>query len=436
MEDYKNSHLALFVDYLYDNIRYGSSLKRSELKKLFQHFSLNENEQILAYEELQGLEIKILDEKPTFEQKFLELLFLVSKDKKISKIDLENWFIRESVKSEILKNRFRDTLRDQEIEIIEKADDQSKTIDDENFDFLNDIDFDDLDLEDLDDELSSEKFKQEMSRLANVPDKKYNLYYLQQLDSCKGNQENDVMTNLVKANKRLVWKIVKKYKHFSKPGCSEEDMYQLGMMGLIKAAERFDLSLGNQFSTYAIWWIRQSITRGIADLSLTIRVPVHMTERIRKMERIENEYFDQNFKNPNDTTLAELMGLSIEDIENCKIYKKTTGLTSLEVPIGDDESSKLGEFIPDDSLNPEDFVMIESRNEVIEESLDSILNWREKEVVIRRFGLNGHHTQTLEEIGELFGLTRERIRQIEQKALRKLSNERNIKRFEDFRYES
>ncbi|WP_215492726.1 RNA polymerase sigma factor RpoD [Fenollaria sporofastidiosus] len=345
---------------------------------------------------------------------------------------------------------FYDALDAAQVSIIDTKDEDEEIDLDENFDVDKDDDDDDeedIDLEELrsfeeelskDDklELAKEKGKNKIV-ITDDPVRMYLkeigriplLTFEEEVKLAKKIEEGDesAKDKLAEANLRLVVSIAKRYVG---RGMQFLDLIQEGNMGLIKAVDKFEHKKGFKFSTYATWWIRQAITRAIADQARTIRIPVHMVETINKLVRAQRQLVQELGRDPLPEEVAELMNMDVEKVR--EVQKIAQEPVSLETPIGEEEDSHLGDFIPDEEiLSPSDA----ATNTMLREQLISVLDTltdRERKVLALRFGLDDGRTRTLEEVGQAFDVTRERIRQIEAKALRKLKHPSRSKKLRDF----
>lgn len=301
-------------------------------------------------------------------------------------------------------------------------------MDDEESDETDDLDFDvDLSVDDIHDDKKVYTPDYQMSQEVKTSDNVKNylsaigeyplLSHDQEVALGKRIQQGDkkAKDELINANLRLVVSIAKRYRG---RGLALMDLIQEGNIGLERAAEKYNPDMGFKFSTYATWWIKQAMTRAIADSGRTIRIPVHMFENINKAKKVQRDLAQKLSREPTEKELATALGVSEEKVR--KLLDLSLEPTSLETPVGDEEDSSLGGFISDDNtISPTQFTDNEALKDEMDEALKR-LDPREEQVIRMRFGLDGQNPQTLEEVGKEFNVTRERIRQIEAKALRKL----------------
>ena len=350
---------------------------------------------------------------------------------------------------DIAKNVDEAAQKAQENEELEKEQDEFGDIDSipDDVDILSaeppvlDLDFDEPTMDELAlEELDAENLDDDISNMDAIslddPVKVY-LKEIGRVPLLSGNEEIDLALRiregdtaakkrLTEANLRLVVSIAKKYvgrgMHFL-------DLIQEGNVGLIKAVEKFDHTKGFKFSTYATWWIRQAITRAIADQARTIRIPVHMVETINRLKKVQSQLLHENGQEPTEELIAERMELSVDRVR--EIMRVAQEPVSMETPIGPEEDSRLMDFIRDeDAMAPDDAALKTITNEDIDSVLHT-LTAREESVIRLRFGLQDGRCHTLEEVGSEFNVTRERIRQIEAKALRKLRHPVRSNKFKD-----
>ncbi len=371
-------------------------------------------------------------EKDNFIEKLKKLVELgKSKNNTLDINDINDFFTGVTLSEEQLENIYN-YLENQNIDVLRVMTDEPtpmETILEEEDDFIigeeeeEEIDLDAIDL--LDGIGTEDPVRMYLKEIGTVP----LLTAEEELELAKRKAEGDVEAKerLIEANLRLVVSIAKRY---TGRGMSFLDLVQEGNLGLIKGVEKFDYTKGYKLSTYATWWIRQSVTRALADQARTIRVPVHMVETINKMSKMQRKLTLELGYEPSVAELAAALDMSEEKV--MEIMQIAREPASLETPIGEEDDSNLGDFVADsNAVTPEGNVESVMLREHIDVLLDDLKD-REKQVVILRFGLEDGHPRTLEEVGKEFNVTRERIRQIEAKALRKLRNPVRSKRIRDF----
>ena len=373
-------------------------------------------------------------EKSTFLEKLKKLVELAKgKHNALDVTEINNFFTGDDLSTEQMEQIYS-YLENHGIDVIPVIDDNLLAEDplllddDDDERFMKDSDEDDIDLDAIDllEGIGTEDpVRMYLKEIGTVP----LLSADEEMELAKKKAEGDEQAKerLIEANLRLVVSIAKRY---TGRGMSFLDLVQEGNLGLIKGVEKFDYTKGYKLSTYATWWIRQSVTRALADQARTIRVPVHMVETINKMSKMQRKLTLELGYGPSVAELSEALGMSEDKVMEIMQIAREPG--SLETPIGEEDDSNLGDFVADGNVvTPEGNV----ESVMLREHIDALLRdlkERERQVIILRFGLEDGHPRTLEEVGKAFNVTRERIRQIEAKALRKLRNPVRSKRIRDF----
>ena len=372
-------------------------------------------------------------EKEVFLDKLKKLVALgKSKQNALDATEINDFFAGDNLGPEQMDEIYN-YLEHSNIDVVPVIDDamladDSMLLDDLDDDYREDKDGEDIDLDAIDllEGIGTEDpVRMYLKEIGTVPF----LSADEELRLAKRKAEGDesAKERLIEANLRLVVSIAKRY---TGRGMSFLDLVQEGNLGLIKGVEKFDYTKGYKLSTYATWWIRQSVTRALADQARTIRVPVHMVETINKMSKMQRKLTLELGYEPSVTELAEALEMSEDKV--MEIMQIAREPASLETPIGEEDDSNLGDFVADsNAVTPEGNV----ESVMLREHIDALLGdlkERERQVIVLRFGLEDGHPRTLEEVGKEFNVTRERIRQIEAKALRKLRNPVRSKRIRDF----
>lgn len=363
------------------------------------------------------------DDLKMYMDKIRELIMQGRKNGYVTQKDIEKFIPIEFWNTDVLENVF-DNLMELGIEVIEESDSRSKGASATGAAAGEAHVYAD-ELGKLDDIPLTDPVRMYLREIGKVP----LLTAPQEVELAKRVEAGEAVAKqkIIDANLRLVVSIAKKY---IGRGMLFLDLIQEGNLGLIRAVEKFDYRKGFKFSTYATWWIRQAITRAIADQARTIRIPVHMVETINKMVRVSRQLVQRLGREPTDEEISAEMEIESGKVEEIRRIAQLP--VSLETPIGEEEDSQLGDFIEDRDLpSPEESASSNLLHEQIEDMLDALSD-REREVLRYRFGLEDGRSYTLEEVGRRFGVTRERIRQIEAKALRKLRHPSRSKKLRDF----
>ena len=373
------------------------------------------------------------DNKLKFNQRLKELLELAKKNKNVLEYQEINDFFKDFQLDEKLISNIYDVLDKNDVDYLRDTRNEEEDLDEidlgDEIDVEDEIDADG-EIEDIDYSIPEgvsleDPVRIYLKEIGKVP----LLTADEEVILAKRIEEGDeyARKRLSEANLRLVVSIAKRYVG---RGLSFLDLIQEGNLGLIKAVEKFDYKKGFKFSTYATWWIRQAITRSIADQARTIRIPVHMVENINKLIRTQRLLLQRLGREPFPEEIAEEMDISVERVR--EIQKISQEPVSLETPIGEEDDSHLGDFVQDENVQePEDAASFVLLREQLLEAMDTLTE-REQRVVSLRFGLDDGKTRTLEEVGKEFKVTRERIRQIEAKALRKLRHPSRSRKLKDY----
>ena len=359
-----------------------------------------------------------------FQAKLQELLALAKKKKNMLEYQEINDHFKDFALSPEQIDKILDFLEANHVDVLRITDDDDDILIDDD-DVENDVEVDKIDLSVPDGVSIEDPVRMYLKEIGKVP----LLTAEEEIELAKrmelGDQE--AKKRLAEANLRLVVSIAKRYVG---RGMLFLDLIQEGNLGLIKAVEKFDYRKGYKFSTYATWWIRQAITRAIADQARTIRIPVHMVETINKLIRVSRQLLQELGREPTPEEIAEEMNMPVERVR--EILKISQEPVSLETPIGEEEDSHLGDFIQDDNVPvPADAAAFTLLKEPLVEVLSTLTD-REQKVLRLRFGLDDGRARTLEEVGKEFNVTRERIRQIEAKALRKLRHPSRSRKLKDY----
>lgn len=380
-------------------------------------------------EEEQAAELKALESAAEFEEKLNQLLLLAKKKRNVlENQEVLDFFVGENLDSDKL-DQIYDFLESNKVDVLqiggEELDLDEDLFIEEDIEDEEEIDMESIDLSVPEGISVEDPVRMYLKEIGKVP----LLSSEDEIELAKRIElgDDDAKQRLTEANLRLVVSIAKRYVG---RGMQFLDLIQEGNLGLIKAVEKFDYRKGYKFSTYATWWIRQAITRAIADQARTIRIPVHMVETINRLVRVSRQLLQELGREPVPEEIAARADMQVERVR--EIMKVSQEPVSLETPIGEEEDSHLGDFIQDEQVAvPADAATFTMLHEQLMEVLDTLTE-REQKVLKLRFGLDDGRPRTLEEVGKEFNVTRERIRQIEAKALRKLRHPSRSKKLKDY----
>lgn len=430
--------LDIIIEEIYNTYRFGSEIKQSHIDELIVKFNLNDLEEERFLGEILELKLNIIND--VLIDKIQNLLEKAGKNGEIQESDFESWCLENDI-SIIKQERLKVGLTDQGYTVLKKEpmsnhfkiqeqlvieDSPSSNGNEVDFSFIDDM-FDEISNLDID----SEEFNKELSKL-KVPVGSDNNFYIETIKSGEFNEKESALQGLVLSNEKLIWKIVMKYRNHQTEAFDLEDMFQAGIFGLMTAIDKFDKEKGYHFTTYATWWIRQSISRNIADHSTIIRIPVHMRDDIGKLIKAENEHWFKHSAAITNKELSKKIGKTEQEILKMKTYIYQANMDNLNRFVGESGDTELLELIPtQNETSTERLVERELLSRDLEEILSS-LTQKEKNIIELRFGLKNGREHTLEEVGEIYGVTRERIRQLEAKALRNLRHPKRIKKLEGY----
>lgn len=385
--------------------------------------SMNSAKNEKATKESNAKDVKSKEDKEKFLKRLLELVEVAKKKKNVLDYQEINDYFKDMSLSADDVEKVMEYLERNNIDVLRMTDDD--TDDDILLDDEEEIDMEKIDLSVPDGVSIEDPVRMYLKEIGKVP----LLSAEEEIELAKKMElgDQDAKKRLAEANLRLVVSIAKRYVG---RGMLFLDLIQEGNLGLIKAVEKFDYRKGYKFSTYATWWIRQAITRAIADQARTIRIPVHMVETINKLIRVSRQLLQELGREPLPEEIAEEMNMPVDRVR--EILKISQEPVSLETPIGEEEDSHLGDFIQDDNVPvPAEAAAFTLLKEQLEEVLGTLTD-REQKVLTLRFGLQDGRARTLEEVGREFNVTRERIRQIEAKALRKLRHPSRSRKLKDY----
>ena len=358
-----------------------------------------------------------------FEERLKELLAVAKKKKNVLEYQEINDFFADLSLEEEQFDRILETLEQNNVDVLRITEDDDDADEEIMLSEEDEVDVENIDLSVPDGVSIEDPVRMYLKEIGKVP----LLSAEEEIELAKKMEMGEAKKRLAEANLRLVVSIAKRYVG---RGMLFLDLIQEGNLGLIKAVEKFDYRKGYKFSTYATWWIRQAITRAIADQARTIRIPVHMVETINKLIRVSRQLLQELGREPTPEEIAEQMNMPVERVR--EILKISQEPVSLETPIGEEEDSHLGDFIQDDNVPvPADAAAFTLLKEQLVEVLGTLTE-REQKVLRLRFGLDDGRARTLEEVGKEFNVTRERIRQIEAKALRKLRHPSRSRKLKDY----